>query len=45
MPSKNNNQPSVPVKLPVNKIYNQLFNSDTVKYHVLTSNKDIDIPN
>ena len=29
--SKNNNQSSVHLKVPRNKVFNQLFNSDTVK--------------
>ena len=45
IPSKNNNQPLVHVKVPVNKIYNQFFNSDTVKDHVSTNNEDVGIPN
>ena len=44
IPSKNNNQSSVNVKFPRNKVSNQLFNSDTVKYHVSTNNKDVSIP-
>ena len=34
----------VPVKVPVNKIFNQFFNSDTIKEHVST-NEDVGIPN
>ena len=44
IPSKNNNQSSVPVKVPSNKTSNQFFNSDTVKDHVSTNNKDVGIP-
>ena len=43
--SKNNNQASVPVKVLLNKVYNQLFNNDTIKYHDSTNNKDVGIPN
>ena len=43
--SKNNNQPSVPVKVPPNKVSNQSFNSETVKDHVSTNNKDVGIQN
>ena len=45
IPSKNNNQPSIPVKVHPNKVSNQSFNSETVKDHVLTNNKDFGIPN
>ena len=45
IPSKNNNQPSVPVKFPPKNVYNQSFNSETVQYHVSTNNKDVSIPN
>ena len=44
IPSKNNNQPSVHVEVPRKKVSNQLFNSDTVKCHVSTNDKDISIP-
>ena len=44
IPSKNNNQSSVLVTFPRNKVSNQLFNSDTVKYYVSTINKDVSIP-
>ena len=44
IPSKNNNQSSLHIKVPRNKLLNQLFNSDTVKYHVSTNDKDISIP-
>ena len=43
--SKNNNQASVPVKVLLNKVSNQLFNSDTIKDHDLTNNKNVGIPN
>ena len=43
--SNNNNQSSVPVKVPLNKVSNQLFNNDTVKDHDLTNNKNVGIPN
>ena len=42
--SKNNNQSSVHLRVPRNKVFNQLFNSDTVKDHVSTNNKDVIIP-
>ena len=45
IPSKNNNQPSVSVNVPPNKVSNRSFNSKTVKYHVSTNNKDVGIPN
>ena len=45
IPSKNNNQSSVLVKVPRNKVSNQLFNSDIVNNHVSTNNKDVRIPN
>ena len=45
IPSKNNTQSSVPVKVLLNKISNQFFNSDTVKDHVSANNKDVGIPN
>ena len=45
IPSKNNNQSSVPVKVPLIKVSNQFFNNDTVKDHVSTNNKDVGIPN
>ena len=38
-------QPSVPVKVPPNKVSNQSFNSKTVKDHVSTNNKDVGIHN
>ena len=44
IPSNNNNQVSVPVKVHLNKESNQIFNSDTVNDHVSTTNNDIDIP-
>ena len=44
IPSKNNNQSSVHAKVSYNKVFNQLFNSDTVKYYVSTINKDVSIP-
>ena len=44
IPSKNNNQLSVYVRVPRNKVFFQLFNSDTVKDHVSTDNKDVSIP-
>ena len=40
IPSENNNQSSVNVNVPRNKVSNQLFNSDTVFDHVSTINKD-----
>ena len=42
--SKNNNQSSVHVTVPRNKVSNQLFNSDTVEDHVSTNDKDVNIP-
>ena len=45
IPSKNNNQVSVPVKVPLNKLSNQFFNNKTVKNHVSANNKDVDISN
>ena len=44
IPSKNNNQELVPVKLSTKKVSNQIFNCDTVKYHVSTNNNDVGIP-
>ena len=44
IPSKNDNQSSVPVKVPLNKVSNQFFNNDTVNDHVSTNNKDFGIP-
>ena len=44
IPSKNNNQSSVHVTIPRKKVFNQLFNSDIVKDHVLTNDKDVSIP-
>ena len=44
IPSNNNNQASVPVKIHLNKESNQIFNNDTVNEHVSTTNNDIDIP-
>ena len=41
--SKNSNQSSVHLKVPRNKVFNQLFNRDTVKDHVSTNNKDVSI--
>ena len=32
------------MNIPRNKVFNQLFNSDTVKDHVSTNNKDVSIP-
>ena len=40
IPSKNNDQSSVHVKVPRNKVSNQL----SVKYHVSTNDKDVSIP-
>ena len=45
IPSKNDNQSSVPVKVPLNKVSSQFFNNDTVNDHVSTNNKDFGIPN
>ena len=42
--SKNNNQSLVHDKLSRNKLPNQLFNSDTVKYYVSTNNNNDSIP-
>ena len=42
--SKNNNQSLVHVTVPRKKVSNQLFNSDTVKDHVSTNDKDVSIP-
>ena len=42
--SKNNNQSSVHLKVPHNKVSKQWFNSDIVKDHVSTNNKDVSIP-
>ena len=44
IPSNNNNQASVPVKVHLNKESNQIFNSDTVNDHVSTTNNDVGIP-
>ena len=44
IPSKNNNQSLVLDTFSRNKVSNQLFNSDTVKYYVSTINKDVSIP-
>ena len=44
IPSRNNNQSSVHDKFYRNKVFNQLFNSDTVNDHVSTINKDVSIP-
>ena len=44
IPSKNNNQSSVHVTIPRKNVFNQLFNSDTVKDHVSTNDKDVSIP-
>ena len=44
MPSKNNDQSLVHVKVSRNKVSIQLFNSDTIKDHVSTNHKDISIP-
>ena len=43
IPSNNNNQVSVPVKVHLNKESYQIFNSDTVNDYVSTTNNDIDI--
>ena len=44
IPYKNNNQQSVPVNVPPNEVYNKSFSSETVKDHVSTNNKNVDIP-
>ena len=44
IPSKNNNQSSVHVKVLRNKVSNQLFKSNTVNDHVSTNDKDVSIP-
>ena len=44
IPSNNNNQASVPVKIHLNKESNQIFNNDTVNEHVSTTNNDVGIP-
>ena len=44
IPSKNNNQSSVHVTILRKKVFNQLFNSDIVKDHISTNNKDVGIP-
>ena len=43
IPSNNNNQLSVPVKVHFNKEFNPVFNCDSVNEYVSTSNSDIDI--
>ena len=43
IPSKNNNQSSLHATVPRNKVSNRLFNSDTVKDHVSTNDKDVSI--
>ena len=43
MPSKNNNQPSVPVNVTSKTISKKILNSPKVKDQVLTNNKDIGI--
>ena len=44
IPSKNNNQSSLPVKVPTKKVSKEFFNSDIVKDHISTNNKDVGIP-
>ena len=39
-----NNQSSILVKVPRNKVCNQLLKSDIVNDHVSTNNKDVSIP-
>ena len=43
IPSNNNNQLLVPVKVHLNKESNQIFNSDTANKNLSKTNNDIDI--